>query len=101
MPLARVADALEAAARSGAELLLLGSHARTQPAGSGEEAALNLQQAPLGLAEPLVVFSENTAARAGSRALPDKQLLLYSGDYLRGVDWGALRARVEGFKASE
>lgn len=95
LPLERVVDALEAMAKSGAELLLLGSHARSQAAAGGRtRAALNLQQAPLGLDEPLVVFSENTAARAASWALPDKQLLLFSGQDLRALDWGALRARV-------
>ncbi len=89
-------DALEAMARSGAELLLLGSHARTQQAATGgrTRSALNLQQAPLSLDEPLVVFSENTAARAASWALPDRQLLLFSGGDLRALDWGAVRARV-------
>jgi hypothetical protein len=96
LPLKAVVRVLEAFARSGAELVLLGgtTQARTMRAG-GSPIRLDLQQAPFLMDRPLLVFGGNAPDA------PERQLLLFSGAYLRSLQWADMRARVKEFVAAQ
>lgn len=79
----------------------------------GNHSFFNLRQAPFDLRDPLEVFpmpegfgaksgddaKVSDRAKSGEGEMPDQQLLLYSGEYLRRQDFAKMRKRVGQFLA--
>ena len=59
----------------------------------GDYTLIDLQIAPFHLDAPVLVFDENSFVAGVAEGHGQKHLLLYAGEYLRGLDFASMQER--------